>query len=203
VNGKVLVIIILTVAALVLLYLFTLGPLYRNANTIVANPDSLKAAKAENITVAQKPLTFNQYHNRDLVENFYSVKLPANWQMTRSEQNGGYVIKKDDATITIELMDVPDNSTLELYVLSQQEPGFKAFPGYQRISYAAATLNGNQDCQLVYTLKRDGKSWQFRRDYIAGADRAIAASLEAPQSEFPSYAPVYEAVLGSFGWEAK
>jgi hypothetical protein len=202
-NIKVLVILILTVAALVLLYLFTLGPLYQNANTIVANPDSLKAAKAETITVGQQPLAFNQYHNRDLVENYYTVKLPTDWQMQKSEGKGGYVIKKDNATITIELMDVPDNSTLELYVLSQQEPGFEASPGYKRLSYAATTINGNQDCRLVYTAKRDGKSWQFRRDYIAGADRAIAASLEAPQGEFAGYAPVYEAVLGSFGWDVK
>ena len=203
-NIKVIIIITLTIAALVILYLFTLGPLYQKGNVIVANPESLKPINSESIPVENKKQMFNEFHNKDLVENFYAIKLPQDWQLQASVGNGGYSLKNESAIIAVELMDVPDNSTLELFILSQQEPDIKKnFQGYRRISYQAGTINGSEAYQLTYSIEREGKTYQIRRDYITGTDRAIAATLEAPQSDYQRYIATYQVVLDSIRWENK
>ena len=203
-NIKVIIIITLTIAALVILYLFTLGPLYQKGNVIVANPESLKPVNSENIQVENKKQVFDDFHNKDLVENYYAIKLPQDWQLQASVGNGGYSLKNESATIAVELMDVPDNSTLELFILSQQEPDIKKnSQGYKRIIYQASKINGNEAYQLTYSIEREGKTYQIRRDYIAGADRAIAATLEAPQSDYQRYIATYQVVLDSIRWENK
>src|SRR3977135_3135775 len=124
-NKKVIAILLLTIGALIVLYLYSFGPLSYKRTAAQVDPASLKPATAGNVTINNKNVGLSAYHNRDTKENYYTVKFPQDWQVKTGDKAGGYSFNFNGGGGTVELMDVPDNTTLELYVLSQEEPRLK------------------------------------------------------------------------------
>jgi hypothetical protein len=129
-NKKVVIVLILTLAALGFLTFYSFGPSSTTRIGPQINPESLKPIKAE--AMNQNNESFEVYHNKDIAENFYAMSIPQSWQIQSGISHpGGYDFLYNRGTTKIELMDVPDNSTLELFVLSQEEPRLKSLlPGY-------------------------------------------------------------------------
>jgi hypothetical protein len=117
-NKKVIFVFILTIIALVILTLFSFGPLSNKRNAAGINPSSLKPVHAETASKGNVSIAWNLYRNRDLRENYYSVQLPQKWSVSAGKKAGSYIVNFSDGNGTISLMDVPDNSTLELFILS-------------------------------------------------------------------------------------
>ena len=85
-NKKVLAIIILTVIALGILYLYSFGPLAYRRQAVRPNPESLKPTMGQGIARGMK-----EYHNRDMTENYYRVAFPQNWQVNPGTTLGSYL----------------------------------------------------------------------------------------------------------------
>lgn len=203
-NRKVIVIFVLTIGALVLLYLYSFGPLSYKRTASQVNPASLKPATAGNVTINNKNLALSAYHNRDKKENYYAVKLPQDWQVKPGDKPGGYSLNFNGGTGTVELMDVPDNTTLELYVLSQEEPRLKkTVTDYSRVSYQKTTVNGSEAYQLVYRSKQGQDNSQTLRTYISGQDECSVITLTARQIDFDSSQTLFFSIINSFLWENK
>jgi hypothetical protein len=101
-------------------------------------------------------------------------------------------------------MDVPDNTTLELYVLSREEPRLKKSQAhYERVDYRKETLHGQEAHQLVYQSKNGEEINQTFATYIAGSDEAIVISLTARPRQWDSLRGLFESVANSFRWESK
>jgi hypothetical protein len=203
-NRIVLVVIVLTIVALVVLTLFSFGPLSNSRKRARINPTSLKPTTSEQVVVSNKSLPFSAYHNRDLVENCYTIKLPQDWQMHKAGEPGKYSLTFSGGTATVKLLDVPDNTTLELYVLSQEEPRFKrSVPGYKREGYKKVTVDGNQAYQLAYVSKIDDEDYRTICTYVTGQDKAGVITLTARKSLFAGLEAVYSSIIESFHWEKK
>jgi hypothetical protein len=203
-NKKVIVIFLLTISALVVLYLYSFGPLSYKRTAGQVNPSSLKPATAGNVTINNKSLSLSSYHNRDKKENYYAVKFPQDWQVKTGDKPGGYSLNFNGSAGTVELMDVPDNTTLELYVLSQEEPRLKkATTDYSRVGYQKTTVNGAEAYQLIYRSKQGQDDFQTLRTYITGQDESGVMTLSAKQSDFDSLKPLFSSVVDSFQWENK
>jgi hypothetical protein len=193
-NKKVIFIALLTLIALGGLAFYTYGPASHPIGPTV-NPVSLKP------TLEQNNGSVNIYHNRDLAENFYTIQFPQSWQL-RPNQPGGYSFTFSGGTAKVETMDVPDNSTLELYVLSQDEPKLKSsLTGYKRVNYQKVSVNGSDAYQLAYTSTTNGVSSQTVRTYITGADKAGVITLTSDTNQITSTAPIFTAIINSFRWE--
>jgi hypothetical protein len=98
-NKKIIVIFILTIIALAILWLYSFGPL---AGTRVAksNPASLKATSQQTVINGQNT-ALNVYHNRDLAENFYTIKFPQSWQLQTGSPAGSYHFVFDTSSLII------------------------------------------------------------------------------------------------------
>lgn len=122
-NKKVLAIFALTIIALILLALIAFGPLKykakRGANPASLNP--ISSSKGKNTATANnQAVEYNTYRNIDVKENHYKVSIPRDWRVKAGDIPGKYLINFSDISGNIRLMDVPDNSTLELFLLSQE-----------------------------------------------------------------------------------
>jgi hypothetical protein len=201
-NKTILAILTLTVVALIGLAIYTFSPLTKKTISKI-NPVSLKPAGSEKVTINSKSVAFVAYHNRDLAENFYAFELPEDWQIAPGKP-GGYVLNFSGGAGTISLTDVPDNSTLELFVLSQEEPKLKkTVSSYKRIDYKKLTVNGAEAYQLLYQSMRTGEQYQTIQTYIAGSDQACIITFTTKQNEFSTLSSIFSSVTNTFHWENK
>jgi hypothetical protein len=199
-NKKVIAILILTAAALVLLTLYAFGPLIPKTSPH-HNPVSLKPAEAGKVAVGPQNVPFVTYHNKDVRENYYTVGVPQTWQVTAGKP-GGYELRFAGGRGTVRLMDVPDNTTLELFVLSQEEPRLKkTLPGYQRTGYDKLTLNGAEAYQLTYQNADSGGPAQTVQTFITGPDQAGVVTLTARAGDFATLSAVFSSLAQTFRWE--
>jgi len=200
-NKKVISIVLVTIIALVLVYLYSFGPL---AKTRLSSSVSQQSAKptTEKADLNNQQVTLNTYHNRDVKENYYSIKTPSDWQIGQSSVPGSYSFIAPNTVAHTETMDVPDNTTLELYVLSQEEPRLKkASNSYRRLDYRKISVNGSQAYQLTYETTESGKTSAIVRTYIAGADKAGVITVTVPQEQFATQQPLFAPFIDSFTWE--
>ncbi len=192
-NKKIILIFLLTFIALAVLYLYSFGPL-SGAITARVNPSSLKPTAVQ---------SFDVYHNKDLAENFYTIKFPQTWQL-ESKSPGSYHFNFNNGSGSAELQDIADNTTLELFVLSQDESKLKKnIKGYSRINYQKMFVGGNDAYQLIYQSAQNGANYETVKTYIAGKDHAAVLTLTAPQNNFANLQPLFTSILDSFQWENK
>ena len=199
-NKKVIIVLILTIIALVVLWLYSFGPL---AGTRVAksNPASLKAT-SQQTTVGSQNIVFNVYHNKDLVENFYTIKFPQSWQLQTGNPAGSYHFIFDKGSASAELQDVADNTTLELFVLSQSEPNLKkTLTNYSRLDYRKISVNNNDAYQLTYQSTLNNTTYKTVKTYITGLDHATVITFSSEAQSFIDLQPLFNSILNSFQWE--
>ena len=99
-------------------------------------------------------------------------------------------------------MDVPDNSTLGLFVLSQEEPRLKSLlPDYKRIDYQKIKVNGYDAYQLSILSDANGIRNESIKTYIIGPDRTAVITYSLPQDMVASLQNTFNLVTNSFHWE--
>jgi hypothetical protein len=202
-NKKVAIVFILTLAALGYLTYYSFGPSSTTHIGPQVNPESLKPTQTT--AVAQNNETLKVYHNKDIAENFYAISIPQSWQIQYSTSRAGeYDFNFTGGTAKVELMDVPDNSTLELFVLSQEEPRLKTWlAGYKRIDYQKLNINSNDAYQLVYLSDINGVRYESIRTYVTGPDQAAVITFSLMQTRVASLKNTFDLVTNSFSWENK
>ena len=199
-NTKIIFIAIFTLVAIGGLTFYAFGPGSAGHVTPKVNPSSLKPNPIAT-TASSTAVAVSAYHNRDLAENYYTIQFPRDWKLG-SNQPGGYSFTFTGGTAKAETMDVADNTTLELFVLSQDEPKLKsALTGYKRVSYQKIQVNASDAYQLTYTTTQNGATYQTVRTYITGSDKAGVITLASDASQNATLAPVFASIVGSFHWE--
>ena len=201
-NGKVIFVLVLTVAALVILSLFSFGPLSNTVRKAVINPVSSQPAPSTPVVVNNTEVTMNAFHNKDVRENYYTFSAPSDWQVQSGTSPGSYTFTFSGGSGSIEQIDVPDNSTLELFILSQQEPKLKStIPGYTRTDYKKLAINGNEAYTLVFDSAEEGGQFKNSRTYIAGPDQAIVITFHTSPDALSALQPFFTQLTESFKWE--
>jgi hypothetical protein len=196
-NKKVVSIIILAVIALGIVYLYSFSPLANRGQAVQPNPESLKPTTGQGATQGM-----SEYHNGDLKENYYRISFPQTWQVKSGAALGSYLFSFNIGTGSTELVDVPENTTLELFVLSQEEPRLRReVLGYERKSYQKLTIGGSDSYQLKYASTLNGEQYENVRIYITGQDRAGVITMTVLEKEFTSFGQAVDAVITSFKWE--
>lgn len=205
-NKKVLIVIFLTILVLIGLSVYTFGS-YSNTKKILNTSHSAPVSPvASNKKVVNNTnVTFATFQNKDVQGDYYSVSFPNTWQISKGTKAGEYTAQFSGGDGQVELLEVPDNTTLELLVLSQEEPQLKkTVSGYKRVDYKKITIQGNDSYQLTYTsTATDGLINQTVKTYVSGSDMASVITLTAPQTQFTSQQPVFLSVIGSFAWNNK
>ncbi len=202
-NLKVIVILLMTAVAIIVLALYTFGPLSYIRGEHKTNPESIKPAGSEKVSINSKDMVFRQYHNKDVTENYYGVGLPAGAGVRPDTSSPGtYIVDFPPIKATIGLMDVPDNTTLELYVLGQEEPKLsKSVPGYRKTDFQKLTINGAEGYELAYIGTINAIEYRTVRTYVTGPDRAGVITLSCKESDYKDTSSIFSTVVNSFRWE--
>jgi hypothetical protein len=101
-------------------------------------------------------------------------------------------------------MDVPDNTTLELYILSQQEPLLKkSLTNYTRTDYKKLTLKNFEVYELSFGSVDNGQDISTIKTYIAGQDNAAVITLIFKKEASAQVSPIAISIVESFSWEFK
>lgn len=199
-NKKVIAIAIVTLLALIVLTLFSFGPLSSIRKKSGINPESLKPAQQPSVQM----IDFKEYKNIDVKENHYQISIPKDWQVAADSVPGGYAVNFSGGRGEIHLMDVPDNTTLELYVLSQEEPRLRrSVTGYHRWDYQKLAVNGNEGYELVYSGEENQNTTKTVTAYIGGQDHAGVISLSVTLDNFSNLRLTFDKVINSFNWQNK
>ncbi|MCL5017282.1 MAG: hypothetical protein M1155_01285 [Patescibacteria group bacterium] len=205
-NKKVVFILFLAISALSILYLYSFGPMAGIRTAKNFNPASLRPSTSANLNIANKNEIFNTYHNKDVKENYYTIQIPKDWLVNAGKDPGSYNVTATNSSTNgwIGLMDVPDNSTLELYILSQDEPKLKkSATAYTRVNYEKTTVSGNDAYELSYTSISGNDTYHTIRVYIAGQDHAGLIVLSSKQQNIKNMQQIFDTIIKSFSWENK
>jgi hypothetical protein len=203
-NAKVALVLVATVIAIAILYLYSFGPLAGKRVALNQNPASLHPTQPESVALGSSETLFSTYHNKDSRENYYAIKLPQTWTVHAGQNPGSYLCSFSNGSGSVELMDVPDNTTLELYILSRDEPKLrKTVAGYKRSYYNSLLINKEQAYQLIYTTIAQGDDFKTIRTYVNGQDNAGLITLSASTNEFASDSSLFDLINSSFKWENK
>jgi hypothetical protein len=200
-NNRVITVLALTIAALAVLTTYSFSPLAAATTGATVKPASLEPVP---VAAPQQSVTMSAYHNRDRRENYYTIQFPQDWKVQAGGKGGSYAFSFDTGSGTAELVDVPDNSTLELFVQSQEEPKMKKqLAGYQQVTYQKTEVNSREACRLVYYSKNAAGEMQSMRTYIAGPDEAEVITFTVPRKDFSRLEPLFLTLTNTFQWESK
>ncbi len=189
----IIIVLLLTVAALGLLLYHSFGRSPVGARD--PNPSSLQP-----VTLPADQGTFVAYSNRDVPQDYYSIEVPASWRANATVA-GEYEFRSGDATATVKLTDVPDNSNLVLYVLSQVEPQLRTtMTGYQELNHTNMTVNGAEAFRLTYRSTARGAPLVTTLVFIVGSDQSGLISVSAPEAGYGSDESVFNHIIDSFSW---
>jgi len=194
-NKKIAVIIALTVVALIVLSLYTFSPLNKNIQ-----PQSKQVSQLP--TIATESFgEIASFHNKDLYENYYTVGFPGEWQITTGKA-GEYIFTFAAGNGSVQFMDVPDNSTLQLFILSQIEPKLKnSISGYQKKDFQKLSLNGLEAYKLVYQQTLNDQIDIVQKIFIAGPDQAVVMIFNTKEMDQAANESAIQFVQNSFNWE--
>ena len=193
VNKNVIAVIILTIIALIVLMMFSFGQLAVKKRIAETNPISVKPQGTEQ--------GYNIYNNKEVKDNYYSIKLPKDWQVKNGQSAGSYAFIFPEGSGAVEIFDVPDNSTLELLILSQKEPLLKkSLTNYKQKAYRKLTVNGNEAYELTFDSSENGKSFTTVKTYIAGPDQAAVITLLMNPDRVAVLLTVISSITNSFIW---
>ena len=163
-----------------------------------------------NSTLSQFPTTvaaMNTYENRDKPENYYSIQFPSNAVVEHGKDSGSYIIKlpSNTATFSVGLLDVPDTSNVQLYMLAQEEPSLKSsLQHYKLINSNQFTIGGNRAWDLIYTWENSTVPMESIKTFVEGSDNAAVLTASASAPEFIKNSDfLANQVLQSFRWLGK
>jgi hypothetical protein len=201
-NIKVVIVLILTVIAIIILTITSFN-LSGTSGAVKHNPASLQPEILKDtlkVNTAQPDVI---YHNKDKRENYYTVGFPKAWK-TAAGKPGEYGFSFTDGNGSVYLMDVPDNTTLELYILSQSEPLLKKeLKEYKKLDYQKVQINGIEAFQLRYQYKTDTGVMEGQNVYFTGADNAGVIIFKTTAAAYPALAETFTAIINTFKWELK
>jgi len=168
------------------------------ASTIYANNSSSVRQNSAN------SVPMNVYDNRDMPENYYSIQFPTNFKVVHGDKQGKIVARLHQGIVSAELMDIPDNSNLQQYIMTQVEPSLaSSLQGYNRINFSQLTVAGNNALDITYTWKNSTSEMESKKTFIEGPDHAMVITSSWPRNEFNQSNPLTNSIVDSFQWIKK
>jgi hypothetical protein len=172
-----------------------------NNSTAKQNAQETNSSSA-NSTSTNTNNMLSLFENRDKRENYYSIEFPAPATVVHGDKAGSYVAKiKDGVVASSRLQDIPDDTNVQLYILTHDEPQLRlALKDYGQLSFNQLTVGQHRAWNLVYTWKNGTSDIESSRTYVEGPDEAMVIEFNAPAQVFTKNEPLMTAVRDSFNW---
>jgi len=176
---------------------FQLAPLYHQIS-FRYNPVSLIV---DNTSDPQSSsMIMNIFANKDLPENYYSVSFPQTAIVTHGKNPGSLVTKFHNVTSSIDLQDIPDDTNVNLYMLTVAKPNLKMLPDYKELSSNQIKIDNNRAYDIKYTWINSSEKLESLKTFVEGKDQAAVVTFSGPVRDFDNNNSTLGSVLNSFKW---
>ncbi len=148
--------------------------------------------------------TASTFVNRENPGNFYSIQFPGKAIVEHGNGSGSYIAKLSQGVFSVQLVNIPDTSDVQLVLLTQIQPALKScLQDFNRVGYNQFTVGGHRAWGLTYTWKNATIGMQSIKAIVEGSDHAAAITFSGPRQEFGDQntnSTVIRPVVGSFHW---
>jgi hypothetical protein len=215
------IVVVIGVAVIMAFSLYTLGsyttkpkagtkvePVKNLATTTVINSSSNIQKYTKGASRSPSPsIPMATFENREKIENFYSIQFPSKSTVVHSNASGSYTAKLPNGLFSVGLVDIPDNSNVQLYIITQVQSSLKSsLQDFNPVSFNQLNIGGQRAWKLVYTWKNGTKEMGSVKTYVEGSDNAAAITFSGPRYEFIDQtlnSTVIRPVTESFHWIGK
>jgi len=147
------------------------------------------------------------FDNREKMENFYSIQFPSNSTVLHGYESGSYLAKLSKGIFSVDLVDIPDNSNVQIYVLTQVKPFLKSsLKDFNLIGIKQLILGGQRAWELAYTWKNMTRNMESIKAFVEGNDNAATITFSWPKQPLTEQiinSTIIKPVLDSFHWTTK
>jgi hypothetical protein len=148
--------------------------------------------------------TASTFVNRENPGNFYSIQFPTKASVEHGNGSGSYIAKLPQGVFSVQLVDIPDTSDVQLVLLTQIQPALKSsLQDFNRVGYTQFTVGGHRAWDITYTWKNATIGMESIKSIIEGSDHAAAVTFSGPSQEFGAQntnSTVIRPVVESFHW---
>jgi len=179
-------------------YLPKIGTKVEPKNNSILNVDS----------TSNKSIQMVAYQNRERPENFYSIQFPSYANVLHGNQSGSYTAKLPHGIFSVELVDIPDTSNVELNFLTKVKPALESsVRDFHQISFNPLSIGGSRAWDLTYAWKNSTTEMESSKIFVEGADMAAAITYSGLRQQLMDHqdinSTVIQPVLQSFHWIVK
>lgn len=176
---------------------YEFAPLYHQIS-FRYNPVSLVVDNASD--PQSSSMVMNIYANKDLPENYYSMSFPHSATVTHGKNPGSLVTKFHNVTSSIDLQDIPDDTNVNLYMLTVAKPNLKILSDYKELSSNQIKIDNNRAYDIKYTWSNSSEKIESLKTFIEGKDQAAVVTFSGPVRDFDNNNSTLGSVLNSFKW---
>ena len=144
------------------------------------------------------------YENREKPENFYSIHFPTHMNVIHGDKPGSLVAESPQGVFSVDLVDIPDDSNVELYLLTNVKPSLEsALQNFTQIKFSSASVGDNRAWELAYTWKNATTVMRSLKTFVEGQDEATAITYTGTYPQLIHMninSTLIQPVLQSFHW---
>jgi hypothetical protein len=148
--------------------------------------------------------TASTFVNRENPGNFYSIQFPTKASVEHGNGSGSYIAKLPQGVFSVQLVDIPDTSDVQLILLTQIQPALKSsLQDFNRVGYNQYTVGGHRVWDLTYTWKNATVGMESIKSIVEGSDHAAAITFSGARQMFGdrnTNSTVIRPVVESFHW---
>jgi hypothetical protein len=148
--------------------------------------------------------TASTFVNRENPGNFYSIQFPTKASVEHGNGSGSYIAKLPQGVFSVQLVDIPDTSDVQLILLTQIQPALKSsLQDFNRVGYNQFTVGGHRAWDLTYTWKNATIGMESIKSIVEGSDHAAAITFSGARQMFGDQntnSTVIRPVVESFHW---
>lgn len=148
-------------------------------------------------------MVMNIFANKDLPENYYSIAFPQTASVTQGKNPGSLVAKFQNVIASVELQDIPDDTNVNLYVLTVAKPNLKMLQDYKELSSNQIKIDDNRAYDIKYTWSNSTEKLESLKTFIEGQDQAAIVTFSSPIEEYNKVNSTLDPLLNSFKWLGK
>jgi hypothetical protein len=115
------------------------------------------------------------YENREKPENFYSIQFPTDMIVTHGNRPGSVVAKSPQGVFLVDLVDIPDDSNVELYLLTNIKQSVESsLQNFSQIKFSSTSVGDNRAWELEYTWENATHMMGSVKTFVEGQDEATS-----------------------------
>jgi hypothetical protein len=144
------------------------------------------------------------YENRDKPENFYSIQFPTNMNVIHGNKPGSIVAESPNGAFSVDLVDIPDDSNVELYLLTNVKPSIESLlQNFTQIKFSSTSIGNNRAWELAYTWENATTATGSLKTFVEGKDEAAAITYTGTYQQLIDKninSTLIQPVLQNFHW---